>query len=407
MRQFGIVLAWGYKRRGHMLFGVNGAEPQQSPSRAARTGELFPLPVAWPPNFSDVWQQKAAVSCTVFSTECWAACACAALNSLYGFKQCETSRKPGKVHVAALEGLRDRISRFLIGDTSRNFSFEDVVKDLKEKRVSYTGEEVSRPLSLSTAQIEKSFSPIGHGGTIRGTKFSKGRTRYLMENPLENLIPVRERAAGTMQAKVHIQQGEELAVFKLLETRGVITWIPAAEVFADASGECLNGMFGVLKLGRFTETGLPIPRAIMNLVPANRLLEVIQGDVHLLPHGAAWIPVIVNGGKELRVSQADMAAAFYLFAIPAAWYRLMAFNFQVDGEEVGKTSGCQQRPARSTPNGMEQLRRHYAAAVQGTAAYKGDARGTGAAQGAPCSSVVRALSGGRYALEEFLASLSG
>lgn len=66
MRQFGIVLAWGYKRRGHMLFGVNGAEPQQSPSRAARTGELFPLPVAWPPNFSDVWQQKAAVSCTVF-----------------------------------------------------------------------------------------------------------------------------------------------------------------------------------------------------------------------------------------------------------------------------------------------------------------------------------------------------
>ena len=152
----------------------------------------------------------------------------------------------GKVHVAALEGLRDRISRFLIGDTSRNFSFEDVVKDLKEKRVSYTGEEVSRPLSLSTAQIEKSFSPIGHGGTIRGTKFSKGRTRYLMENPLENLIPVRERAAGNnARAKVHIQQGEELAVFKLLETRGVITWIPAAEGFcrclgANASMECLG-----------------------------------------------------------------------------------------------------------------------------------------------------------------------
>ena len=186
-----------------------------------------------------------------------------------------------------------------------------------------------------------------------------------MENPLENLLEIRDRTAGQMQAKVHIPKGQELQVFELLEQRGVITWVAAKEVYSDVEGECLNGMFGVLKRGKYTNKGLPVLRVIMNLVPANRLLEVIHGDVALLPHGAAWIPLIVHGGEELRVSQADMASAFYLFSIPQAWYKFMCFNFAADGATLGKTPGVLFRPAcRVLPMGwnssvgiMQQLSR--------------------------------------------------
>ena len=346
MRQLGILLAWGFSK-GHMLFGAKGAGPQRSPAKAARKGELFPLPVNWPPNFSTDWQPKAASSCTVFSADCWVVCARVALNSLYGFSQVETARRPGKVHQQALLGLRDRVERFLAGDGGWSFSFDEIVKDLKEKRVSYTGEEVSRPLCLTPPQIEKSLPPVGHGGSIPVSKFLRGRTKFLVENPLENLVPVRERSKGPMQAKVHIARGQELEVFKLLESRGVITWIRASEVFSDSAGECLNGMFGVIKPGKFTTSGLPILRVIMNLVPANRLLEVIQGDVGLLPHGAAWMTLVCSGGEELRVSQADMAAAFYLFALPAAWYPFMAFNFVASGEQIGQKAVNASTPTRS------------------------------------------------------------
>eukprot|EP00435_Cladocopium_sp_Y103_P021425 s145_g5.t1 len=75
-----------------------------------------------------------------------------------------------------------------------------------------------------------------HTGAIPVERFLEGRTKYLMEHPLECLLPVRERSVGSMQAKVHVVKGEELDVFRLLETRGVTSWLPAHEVYADENG---------------------------------------------------------------------------------------------------------------------------------------------------------------------------
>ena len=165
-----------------------------------------------------------------------------------------------------------------------------------------------------------------------------------MENPLESLLPLRERNTGPMQAKVHIEKGAEMAVFELLDERGVITWLPESEVFRDETGECLNGLFGVVKQGKTTPAGRPVLRVIMNLVPANRLFEVIHGDVQLLPNGTSWIPLVVSEGEELWVSQGDMAAAFYLYSVPATWYPYFAFNYRVQGERIRRTAGQFYRP---------------------------------------------------------------
>ena len=224
-------------------------------------------------------------------------CTAIALNDLYGCSAHLTERRPGKVHAAALRNLRDKVKRFLLGEGSRDFTFEQVVADLKEKKVSYTGEEVSRPICLTAEQIQQSLPPRGHGGSIPVTRFLRGRIKHLMENPLESLLPLRERNTGPMQAKVHIEKGAEMEVFELLEERGVITWLPESEVFRDETGECLNGLFGVVKQGKSTLAGRPVLRVIMNLVPANRLFEVIHGDVQLLPNGTSWIPWSSARGK--------------------------------------------------------------------------------------------------------------
>lgn len=121
-------------------------------------------------------------------------------------------------------------------------------------------------------------------------------------------------------------------------------WIPDGDVYQEGSEKCLNGLFGVVKAGKFTSAGSPILRVIMNLVPTNRLFQVICGDIQLLPQGAAWVPLVMAEGEELKISQGDMSAAFYLFSVPAAWRPYMCFNYLAKGEDIGKTAGQCYRP---------------------------------------------------------------
>ena len=126
LKQLGIALAWG-AIRGHLLFGERGAGPVRPPPKARRSGELFPLPVLWPQDFLSEWETHHRIGCTGFSVECWVALICNTLNALYGVEPAKTSRTPGKVHLKALEGLRDKVERFLSGDSPVSFSFEGVV----------------------------------------------------------------------------------------------------------------------------------------------------------------------------------------------------------------------------------------------------------------------------------------
>eukprot|EP00435_Cladocopium_sp_Y103_P041711 s423_g11.t1 len=183
--------------------------PLRSAGKPKRTGGLYPLPVRLPDHFSTEWQTKYATSCTDFAVK---ASVCASLNALYGMPGQGRERRPGKIHEAAFKLLEDKIQRFLEGETQVGLSFKDVVRDLKEKRTSYTGE------------------------------------------------------------------------------------------------------------------------------------EVILGDVHLLPHGTAWLPLTVAAGEELRVSQGDMSAAFCLFEIPSGWQQFMCSNFAALGEQIGRTAGQRWRP---------------------------------------------------------------
>ena len=343
LKELGILLAWGLERH-HLLFSKGCAGPSQSGHGAKTPTGLFPLPVRLPADFSTALRSAESWSSLEFSSQCWLAVACVALNAYYGCPGPFASRAEGKVHRRAIGVLKDKLERFLSSESPCESSFAQVKRELAEKRISYTGEEISMPHSVSVEQVLKSLPPKGHGGAIPVLPFLKGRTRFLVEHPLECLIPTCDRAGVPMSAKVHIIPGQELLVFKLLEERGVTTWLEEERVFSDQTGTLLNGLFGVVKPGKYTPSGAPVLRVIMNLVPANALLQVICGDIKFLPGAAMWLPLTVAAGEELYLSQGDMSAAFYLFELPSQWQQFMGFNYLVGGSEIGRDPRRRYRP---------------------------------------------------------------
>ena len=199
VKQFGVGLAWGWKR-GFGSFVGTSARPSQNSAGMSRLRGLFPLPVLFPAELG--WKQFGNADQSIpFSIECWLAVACIALNWQYGFHDLRTRERSGKVHVACMEGLRDKIKRFLVGEIPQELSFEEVVKEVKERRINYVGEEVSQPHPLSPEQMVKGLPPVGHGGVIPIGPFLKGRAKFLIEHPEECLIPVAERPPRSNTSK--------------------------------------------------------------------------------------------------------------------------------------------------------------------------------------------------------------
>lgn len=347
LSEVGIALAWGLNA-GFLPLKEGGARPPQPARSRDRTRGLFPLPVEIPAEISslDCWsflgQSNPAFS--KLAVECWRCVSCAALNAYYGCSFSLTGVRAGKIHGAVRRNMVQRIKRFLKHDSQFGFSFEEVVKDLHEKRISYTGEEVTQPLPLTVNQIIDGLPPRGHGASVPIEPYVTGRTKYLLENPLESLLDVSERGTASCQAKVHVRPGESLEVFKLLEDRGIVSWVPSEVAFSDSRGTYLNGLFGVIKQGKTTSSGEPVLRVIMNLIPVNNILEVIKGDIGFLPSPTSWISIVADEEEEFTMSQGDMQSAFYLFRMPCGWEKFFCFNFCISGDKVGLDANKRYRP---------------------------------------------------------------
>eukprot|EP00435_Cladocopium_sp_Y103_P062211 s313_g23.t2 len=347
LAEVGVALAWGLNA-GFLPFQIGSARPTRPAGSRNRTRGLFPLSVEIPAEIKN-WSSLSFsdIDCSSFfelAVSCWREVSCAALNAYYGCRVVTTGVRAGKMQAAVKSSLEDRIGKFLKQDSNFGFCFDDVRKDLKEKRVSYTGEEVSQPLPLSVEQIIPGLPPRGHGASVPVEPFVTGRTKYLLEHPYEALLDPSEQGDAPCQAKVHIRAGESLKVFELLKERGIIDWVPADVAYKNSKGTYLNGLFGVVKQGRFTATQQPVLRVIMNLIPVNSILAVNKGDISFLPSPTAWIPICAENGEVFTMSQGDMQSAFYLFRMPKGWEPFFCFNFAVSGEQVGLAAGQQFRP---------------------------------------------------------------
>ena len=343
----GILLAWGLYAGLIPLSNRRAGPTQLAPQKSKRRG-LFPLSVSIPVSVAGArsWSFLDGSAEEVFELAkcCWLALCSASLNCYYGTPFAVNRIRKGKVHAAVELNLLGRIGRFLKSGVEKELNFESVISDLKEKRITYTGEEVSQPYPLSVSQIMSGLPPSGHGGAIPLLPFLVGRTKFLMENPLESLLAETERGASPCQAKVHIKGGEALSVFGLLAERGIVGWTDEAVAFRDNRGVYLNGLFGVIKPNKFTTEGLPVLRVIMNFIPVNAIFEVIKGDISFLPSPTSWLPLYADSDDYFSLSQGDMQAAFYLFRLPPGWEPYMCFNFCASGDQIGLDSKKKYRP---------------------------------------------------------------
>ena len=293
-----------------------------------KSSDLFPLPVDWNPDGSGLLGRPAGV-------QAWLPLVCHALNLLAGCKKKAPSVRKGAQVKRVVTNLESRIGRFLGLFSNEDVDPETVWNELKVKKLSYEGEEFSEPVPLKVSQILKSLPPLGHGGSVELAPLLEGHTRWLIEHPEAVLRSHGKKEAGPNSARVHILAGEELPVWRLLEERGIITWMELDKVYTDQDGPFLSGLFGVPKAGRSNEAGELLLRVIMNLKPINRAMNIVAGDIGELPSATAWMQLQVNSGEHINISQSDMSNAFYLFRLPSSWQRYMCFNTKLAGQKLG------------------------------------------------------------------------
>ena len=121
-----------------------------------------------------------------------------------------------------------------------------------------------------------------------------------------------------------------------LHARGLIEAVDEPVVVRGA--RISNGSFGVVKAGKFLPDGRPVLRLIMDLRHTNVATRIITGDIRSLTGAAALQHLVLPDGHVMRMSADDLVAAFYLFALPKGWSRLMTFKNQCPGRSWGWTA---------------------------------------------------------------------
>ncbi len=212
----------------------------------------------------------------------------------------------------------------------------EVEKELSDRYLTYSGEEVPKMEILTLRQVEAGLPPLGHGGLIEAEEWVTGRTRIFLLNPEDCILSYDERGGEQKKrAKVHIAEGDKVPLAKELVKRGVCSWTEEREIFKVDGDPILNGLFGVKK-NTTIETGEPVLRLIMNLIPTNAHMSQLRGVVDELPGVCQYLSIVLGEGEELRICQADMTSAFYLFKLPKKWQPYLTFDLWVWGSEIDR-----------------------------------------------------------------------
>ena len=303
--------------------------------------ELFPFPHVWArlqdkfsgSRFEDVfldslWSEQDRheaweVLCTLFCQQ------------LHGLPLSFVVRPPRKKHRVALKTISQRVSVILGDDVGEDvWGPADIRKDLLSKDLGYAGEEIGKVEQLCVEQILPSLPPPSRGGSIRLTDWLSEGSAWLLDHPGSLMVEDCGQELPPLKGRVHIKSGERLSVARLLVERHVCVWRKASETLRFRGEAVRNGLFGVVKQGKFINSK-PVLRVIMNLIPSNALFRPIQGAVHRLPSICQWTTLMLGPDEHVEISQADITSAFYLFQIPPAWQCNLPFGIEARGSQLG------------------------------------------------------------------------
>ena len=240
---------------------------------------------------------------------------------------------------ACLQRLWESVKTF-VDDTSevkeklvKSPGREGWKQKLDSFRVSYQGEIVEKAQSLTLAQILPGLPPVGYGGKVNIAELCDGRVKDMLLDPELVMLTGSELPATLPRPKVLATDEEWAKICRELYDRGLVRPV---EDCASLDGVPIeNGAFGVVKPGKHLASGEPILRLIMDFRACNAVTRIIEGDVRTLAGAPALQHLVLPEGTVLRISAEDLVAAFYLFALPPRWSKLMTFQKMVKWADLG------------------------------------------------------------------------
>lgn len=153
-------------------------------------------------------------------------------------------------------------------------------------------------------------------------------------NPLGNLLSEEEMPDDLPRPRVHAEREQWHLIAGELHRRGLVE--PVKKPVSVKGAPILNGAFGVVKSGKHLADDRPVLRFIMDFRSLNAVSRVLEGDVRSLAGAPSVQHVVLPAGKVLRLSADDLCSAFYLFALPPGWSRMMVFREKVPWKSLGE-----------------------------------------------------------------------
>ena len=205
---------------------------------------------------------------------------------------------------------------------------------INDLRVSYTGETIERAHPLTVEQALPALPKPEHGGIVDLVDVLPPELVKVVQEP-EKLI-LSEPQGMAPKPKVLCKDGERPGLVKALLDRGIARLVNRAPVSQGV--RMANGAFGVPKPDKFTDSGDPVLRFIMDLRATNFFMEQIQGDTRTLTEAASFQRIVIQDNEELLVSGEDLTAAFYLFRLPPVWAEYMVLEKEICLRDIGGDS---------------------------------------------------------------------
>ena len=191
----------------------------------------------------------------------------------------------------------------------------------------------------------------GRGDPARGLAWRDGDTLVQLLSP--SLSALEEDEIGQLpRPRAQADKGEWRAIVRDLFARNLVAEVAESEICRVRGRPVLCGAFGVAKKGRFTASGKPVLRLIVNLAPANLCQQAITGDVDAMDGATHWLTFVLDEGEVLTFSGDDNVCIFYLFELPEIWCPYFVVAEPVPRWPLGGAGGDSARASfKVPPNG--------------------------------------------------------
>lgn len=187
---------------------------------------------------------------------------------------------------------------------------------------------------LTLRQILPGLPPAGYGGRVRLEDLCDGETKELLMDPTKALLAGADLPEVMPNPRVMASKEEWELIGAELYKRGLVRTVERPAKLDDKL--VLNGAFGVPKPGKETDQGEQVLRLIMDFRCCNAICRVIEGDVKTLAGAPALQHLVLPEGTVLKISAEDLVSAFYLFALPEGWSKMMCFERPVTWKALGE-----------------------------------------------------------------------